>query len=180
MTDDLRLTPRTAEVLRTALCGLAEHIRADVDDLGDRPVVLGEHRRLAALDRLPQACWTQDARWRRQLAATAEDLADRLDVGLGAGLAPGPAGVRLSRPRCTAEETVLELALEDAEDAVNDEELAPSVESLPEQDSDYGWDDVDAFLFTGRDLPSLHALAPEAVVDGFEPALWFTPFERSV
>lgn len=171
MTDDLRMTPRTAEVLRTVLRELADRIRADVDDLGDRAVVLGEHRRLAALDRLPQACWTQDARWRRRLAATADYLAE--------GLAMSLAGARLARPRCAGEEICLQLALEDAEDAVNDDKVAESVVSLPEHGSDYDWDDVDVFLFTGRDLPALHAPGLEDVDDGLDPAVWFTPFERS-
>jgi hypothetical protein len=163
--DPLRVTPRTAAVLRAALRTLAEGIRADVEALGHRPVVLGEHRRLAALDRLPRASWPQDATWRLRVAGAAEDLAADLRAG------------RSPRPRCTAEEVCLHLALEDAEDAVNDEIVDESVLRLPEDERDYDWDEVDALLVSDVDLFGPKDPGPDDVDDDLHPLTWFRPFD---
>lgn len=173
-----QLTPRTADVLHTALCLLADGIHDDVDELGDSPVILGEHKGLAVLDRLPRVCWRQDAGWRRRLAGAADDLADDLAAG------------RLPYPRCTAEEMCLHLAIEDAEDTVDDDALPEGDPSLPEHENDYDWDACDEFLFKDHDVLMLNDPSLDGIEDpdselgrnmrmvNLHPRDWFTPFDH--
>jgi hypothetical protein len=164
LNDDARtLTPRTAAVLGAALQALAAAIRRDVEQLGDRPLVLGEHGRVAALDRFPRVCWTQDARSRHRFADSAERLAEELADG------------RLTPPRSRAEGLCLHLAVEDAADAVDDVRLTDAVRSLPRDRNDYDWDSLDEFLFADHDVLDLSGDRLDSPV----PQSWFTPVDQA-
>ena len=171
--DDWQLTVRTAAVLHAALAALADQLYDDAADVASRPIISGQTD-LMALDRLPRACWTQNEQWRRRLARAADDLAGDLEAGSE------------PMPRCTAEEVCLHLALQDAEDVVDD--LPGWVLRLPAHDDDYDWDTCDDVLFQDHDVRMLFDPQCDGIEDpdaelgkdlrtvNLHPRDWFTPF----
>lgn len=168
-----QLTPRTAMALWDRLESLAEFGYDDVAAHGDGPVSAETAWQL--FDRYPRLTWRQDAVWRRQCARSCDDLAADLAAG------------RWPLPRCTAEEVVLHLALEDAE-ALGEWGAPGTDPPLPEHEDDLDYDTALDALFQDHDVLALF----QARLDGIEdpsndvnrelgmgdhrPAAWFEPF----
>jgi hypothetical protein len=172
------LTPRTASVLYTALCTLADEAYDDVEEHADQPVPGPDAGDWSVLPRLPRITWRQDTAWRRDLARAADDLATDLEHG------------QWPNPRCTAEEMLLHLAIQDAEAIADDDIDDEGRQELPEYDGDYDWDLCSEMLFQDHDV----LLLEEGWADGVEdpdsqlnqkfrigdlrPANWFQPFNN--
>lgn len=177
---DWQLTPRTADMLHTALQVLSDGAYDDVQEHGDDPVTRENVNDWSAFGRLPRITWRTDADWRRQFARACEDLS----LDLASGDWPSP--------RNNAEEMALHLAIEDAPGYL---EMAKDGEDkrhagLPEHDDDYAWDDCSELLFQDHDVLMLF----DESMDGFEdpstdinknfhvgdlrPQAWFTSFNN--
>ncbi|MFJ9523061.1 hypothetical protein ACIRPK_33040 [Kitasatospora sp. NPDC101801] len=64
-----QLTPRTADLLHTALPVLADQAYDDTDELGDRPINRQDTQEGWGLfTRLPRLTFTADLQWRRRMA----------------------------------------------------------------------------------------------------------------
>jgi hypothetical protein len=171
------LTPRTADVLHTALSLLSDEAYDDVASHDEAPVDHGGND-WTVFDRLPKITWRQPASWRREFARAANDLADDLEAG------------KWPRPTNSMEEMALHLAIEDApaclemaEDDSDDEHHA-----LPEHADDYDWPFCSEVLFQDHDIlvlfdANLSDIADPGslvnVVQGvgdLRPANWTEPF----
>lgn len=175
-----QLTPRTADMLRTALANLSDEAHNDVDEHGDEPVSGSNSSDWSFFDRLPRITWGMGAEWRRQVGHACEDLARDLAAG------------EWPQPRCTAEEMALHLALKDAPGYLElwQEDRDEGHDVLPEHRNDYDWDMCSELLFEDHDVLMLY----NASLDGFEdpggdlnqkyglgdlrPAAWFTSFDH--
>jgi hypothetical protein len=175
---DWQLTPRTADMLRTALANLADEAHDDADEHGDEPVPGKNANDWYFFDRLPQITWGMGAEWRRQVGHACEDLVRDLAAG------------EWPQPRCTAEEMVLHLAIDDAPGYLEmwQEDKDERHEALPAHRDDYDWDTCSELLFEDHDVLMLY----DASLDGFEgpggdlnqmngvgdlrPAAWFKFF----
>lgn len=173
-----QLTPRTADMLHTALENLSDEAHDDTGEKGDEPVSGKNDGDWSFFDRLPRITWGMDAEWRRQVGHACEDLVRDLTAG------------EWPRPRCTAEEMVLHLAIKDAPGYLEiwKEATDERHEALPEHRDDYDWDMCSELLFEDHDVLMLY----DASLDGFEdpgsdlnresgvgdlrPAAWFTFF----
>jgi hypothetical protein len=153
---DWQLTPRTADMLHTALENLADEAHDDADLRGDEPVSGKNADGWSVFDRLPRITWGMDSEWRRQFAHACEDLAGDLAAG------------EWPRPRCTAEEMALHLAIKDApgyqEMGQEDEDEDEHHEALPKHRDDYDWHMCSGLLFEDHDVLMLY----DATLDGFE------------
>jgi hypothetical protein len=90
-----QLTPRTVDLLHTALVFLADQAYDDAHRLGDRFLPDANASTWDVFDRLPPLTGTADHRWRRRMARAFDDLAADLAWGKG------------PEPTCTAEEMAL-------------------------------------------------------------------------
>ncbi|MYT23345.1 hypothetical protein GTW69_24180, partial [Streptomyces sp. SID7760] len=150
-----QLTPRTAELLHTALVVLADQAYDDVRYLGDRFLPGFSPAASEVFDRLPPFTWTAGHRWRRRMARAFDDLADDLVRG------------RAPTPACSAEEMALQLAVEDLPGHLEDVSEEDDHHALPQHDDDY--DCTHLLSQNLRDVSTgTGALR--------RPAAWFTPF----
>jgi hypothetical protein len=153
--DDWQLTPRTADMLYTALEILCDEAHDDADDNGDKPVSATDEGDWLIFDLLPRITWGMGADWRHQFGRACADLARDLEAG------------ERPRPRCTAEEMALHLAVKDAPGCL---EMAREAgderhQALPEHDDDdYDWDRCASLLFEDHDVLMLF----DTSLDGLE------------
>lgn len=156
--DDWNLTSRTAAALSACLVVIADQAYDDVITLCDAPA--DNDRGWGVFNRLPRLSWNQPASWRRQVARAADDLAADIEAG------------DWPEPRCTAEELVLHLALQDApstielaEDAAAADGTEPWItRGLPPHPDDYDWEQCADLLFQDTDVLMLY----DAALDGIE------------
>ena len=151
---DWQLTPRTADMLHTALENLSDEAHDDADEKGDEPVSGKNADGWSMFDRLPRITWGMDTEWRRQFGRACEDLARDLAAG------------GWPRPRCTAEEMALHLAIKDAPGYLEmwQEDEDEDHETLPKHRDDYVWHMCSGLLFEDHDVLMLY----DATLDGFE------------
>jgi len=168
------ITPRTAFALWVGLQVLADHASDDIARFGDAPVT--EDGRWMFFDRLPRIAWSQPASWRRQFARCFDDLCAELVQG------------EEPRPRNTAEEVALHLAMQYGATCADDME---QFDHLPEHPDDLDEDLFHEMLYADTDF--LYFWEPN--MDGFEapdteinkaagigdkrPANWFETFGGS-
>jgi hypothetical protein len=175
-----QLTPRTADMLRTALANLSDEAHDDADEHADEAVSGRNANDWSFFDRLPRITWGMGAEWRRQVGHACEDLARDLAAG------------EWPQPRCTAEEMVLHLAIKDAPGYLEmwQEARDEGHEALPTHRDDYDWDMCSQLLFEDHDVLMLY----DASLDGYEdpggdlnqkygvgdlrPAAWFAFFDH--
>ncbi|WP_430379161.1 hypothetical protein [Streptomyces sp. B1-3] len=172
-----QLTPRTADLLLTALSVLADQAYDDADELRDQPLTNQQPGDWELFTRLPSLTWSADRNWRRRMARAFDDLTDDLEHG------------RWPRPTCTAEEMALHLAIEDAPGCLDDIDTRNTAHgTLPEHRDDYDWDACSDLFFQDHDVLMLL----DARLDGIEDpdgevnqrlgmgdlrtAAWFEPF----
>jgi hypothetical protein len=175
-----QLTPRTADVLDTALSVLSDHAHHDTDERGSQTVQGKTDPNWMFFDKLPRLTWGMSADWRRGIAHACEDLLRDLAEG------------NWPEPRTNAEEIVLHLAIRDAPaylDMIEDGGF-PNHGHLPRHRDDYDWDGCSEVFFQDHDIMLLYS----ADMDGIEapdneinqetgmgdlrPAAWFDPFEN--
>jgi hypothetical protein len=151
---DWQLTPRTADILHTALDVLSDEAYDDVDEHDNDPVTSKSKDDWTVFSRLPRITWQTDTGWRRQFARACEDLS----LDLAAGHWPNP--------RSNAEEMALHLAIKDAPGHLEMAEYSEDKRhaSLPEHDDDYTWDTCSELLFQDHDVLMLF----DQSFDGFE------------
>ncbi|MGW1901688.1 hypothetical protein ACWCQB_30685 [Streptomyces hirsutus] len=171
-----QLTPRTADLLHTALVLLADQAYDDAQRLGDQFLPDADSTTWEVFDRLPPLTWTADHRWRRRMARAFDDLA--------ADLARG----KWPEPTCTAEEMALHLAIEDAPNYLQDRPQTDAHHTLPEHGDDYSWDGCSDLLFQDHDVLMLFDPKLSGIADPEDPAnqpmgvgdlratAWFAPF----
>jgi hypothetical protein len=173
------LTPRTADILHSALSMMADEAYDDVEN-GNRAVTGKGDGTWIFFDTFPRVTWQMSGQWRRLMARACDDLAGDLEAGLQ------------PRPRCLAEEVALILALEKeaqvhlemTQDREDDDH-----EALPKHRDDYDWDlcleilleDHDVMLlfdprFDGVEDPDSELNQLQAMGD-MRPQSWFKPFE---
>ncbi|MFE9845260.1 hypothetical protein [Streptomyces goshikiensis] len=155
--EELRqLTPRTADLLHTALAVLADQAYDDVQDLADRFLYGFAPAAAEVFDRLPPCTWQTSHRWRRRMARAFDDLAGDLVQGLP------------PTPSCPAEEMALHLAVEDVPGHLIDLWEEDEHHSLPHHQGDYDY----------SHLPFRNLYDPfSGVGEVHRPAIWFTPFD---
>jgi hypothetical protein len=151
---DWQLTPRTADMLHTALENLSDEAYEDVEEHGSDPVIRNDANDWNMFDRFPRITWQTDAGWRRQVARACEDLSHDLAAG------------RWPIPRNNAEEMALHLAIEDAPDYLDEAEDSEDKrhDALPRHPDDYSWDQCSSLLFQDHDVLMLF----DRGLDGFE------------
>lgn len=137
-----QLTPRTADILYTALENLSDEAYNDVDERADEPVEANEAGNWSFFGRFPRVTWGMDAEWRRQASRACEDLSDDLAAG------------KWPHPRCTAEEMALHLAIRDAPGYLEmcQEAEEDHHEALPSHPDDYDWGMCSEVLFQDHDV----------------------------
>lgn len=175
-----QLTPRTADLLYTALTVLADQAYDDAETLGDQPVTAEEKGEWELFARLPKLTHGCDMQWRRRMARALDDLADDLEHG------------HWPEPTCTAEELVLHLALREAPsylDDIKDNDGSPH-HKLPVHDDDYDFDACKDLLFQDHDVLMLYSPRFDGIEDpdgdvnrqlgigDLRPAAWFEPFDN--
>jgi hypothetical protein len=172
------LTPRTAALLHSELCSLADAAHDDLDEYGDTPVDPDSNEAWQLFDRLPRLCWRQDATWRRNMVRAFDDLIADLESGA------------YLMPRCNAEELALHLAIEDARATVDDmpELVAEITEGLPVHQDDLDLEACSELLFQDHDIMMLYADWAKGIEDpaselnqyqgigDLRPDHWFEPF----
>ncbi|WP_405419669.1 hypothetical protein [Streptomyces erythrochromogenes] len=156
-----QLTPRTADLLHTALLVLADQAYDDAHHLGDRLLPDAGPGTLEVLDRLPPLTWTADHRWRRRMARAFDDLAGDLADG------------HWPRPTCIAEEMALHLAVDDVPAHLEDLCEEDDHHTLPSHRDDYSHSHL---LFRDQDVLMLFHTGFTGV-GGPGRAAWFTPFD---
>ncbi|MFD4413491.1 hypothetical protein [Streptomyces sp. NPDC058476] len=167
------LTPRTADLLFSALTELADNAYDDAAELGDRPVSETDDGVWGVFSRLPQVAWRQEAEWRRGLARACDDLAGDLERG------------SWPQPTCAAEEMVLHLAIGDAPDHLEDVGNGPHA-ALPTHRDDYDFDACSDLFFQDHDVLWLYdsKYSPHEADDtntspvppALHPSNWFEDF----
>ena len=175
--DEWQLTPRTADALHTALGQLADWAYDDIEEHGDQPVDPDAGSDWAFFNHLPRISWRQDSAWRRRVARAADDLYEDLEAG------------RWPLPRCNAEELLLHLAIDMAQDLVED--AVPILnEDLPHHEDDYDWGMCSEILFQDHDILLLNSGWADGVEDpdsdlnrqmrigDLRPDNWFNPFDN--
>ncbi|MFJ3975812.1 hypothetical protein [Streptomyces sp. NPDC090021] len=156
-----RLTPRTADLLHTALVVLADQAYDDAQYLADRLLPDAGPASLEVFDRLPPLTRTADHRWRRRMARAFDDLAGDLVDG------------HWPAPSCTAEEMALHLAVQDVPVHLDDLREDDDHHTLPQHRDDY---DLSHPLFRNEDVLTLfHTDLTDPAALG--RAAWFTPFD---
>ncbi|MEU2873350.1 hypothetical protein ABZ769_29815 [Streptomyces olivoreticuli] len=172
-----QLSPRTADVLYTELCVLADQAYDDCEELGDGPVVPDEHEgHWGVFTYLPKQTFAADLQWRRRFARAADDLAGDLERG------------NWPQPTCTAEELALHLAVRDAGDRGDDDHAVGEHGSLPAHRDDYDFDMCAEVFFQDSDVLMLYSARCDGIEDpddetnrymgigDLRPAAWFEPF----
>ncbi|MET9294150.1 hypothetical protein [Streptomyces sp. NPDC003077] len=172
-----QLTPRTADVLYTELCVLADQAYDDCEELGDKPVVPDEHEGLwGVFTSLPKLTFTADLRWRRRFARAADDLAGDLERG------------QWPEPTCTAEELALHLAVRYARDRGDEDHVVGEHGSLPTHRDDYDFEMCAEVFFQDTDVLMLYSARFDGIEDpddetnqymgigDLRAAAWFEPF----
>ncbi|MFF2077457.1 hypothetical protein ACFVXG_22220 [Kitasatospora sp. NPDC058162] len=178
-----QLTPRTADLLHTALSLLADEAYEDAEELGDGRLVPDEHEgNWGVFPRLPKLTFATDLQWRRRFARAADDLADDLERG------------HWPRPTCTAEELALHLAIDDAGDSAD--ELGDDSDStghgthstLPTHRDDYDFGACTDMFFQDTDVLMLYSSRFDGIEDpdgdanrqlgmgDLRAQAWFEPF----
>ncbi|WP_354642924.1 hypothetical protein [Kitasatospora camelliae] len=173
-----QLTPRTADLLHTALVVLADQAYDDAEELEDRPLTAddrGDWEFFASLPKLTHGC---DFQWRRRMARALDDLARDLELG------------NWPEPTCTAEELALHLAIREAPsytDEVDDNDDHPH-RKLPVHSDDYDFAACSDLLFQDSDVLMLYSPRFDGIEDpdgdvnrdlgigDLRPAAWFEPF----
>ena len=176
----LQLTPRTADLLHTALEIMADQAFDDIEEHGSEPVERDDRGDWLFFDRLPRITWNQDANWRRQVARACDDLAGDLACG------------DWPLPRNNAEEIVLHLAIEDGPDCLEEKEDAGDEEhdALPRHGDDYDWGMCSEVLFQDHDVLMLYDESLDGIEDpgseanvylrmgDMRPGAWFEYFNN--
>ncbi|MET8626309.1 hypothetical protein ABZW30_21570 [Kitasatospora sp. NPDC004669] len=178
-----QLTPRTADLLYTALSLLADEAYDDAEELGDGRLVPDEHEgSWGVFPRLPKLTFASDLQWRRRFARAADDLADDLERG------------HWPRPTCTAEELALHLAIDDAGDSAD--ELGDDSDgtghgtrsTLPVHRDDYDFGACTDMFFQDTDVLMLYSSRFDGIEDpdgdanrqlgvgDLRAQAWFEPF----
>lgn len=132
-------TPRTADLLFSALVELAEAAYDEAAELGERPVTKDDDGAWGFFSRLPRVTWRQNLQWRRDLARACDDLAGDLQRGTW------------PQPSCAAEEMVLHLALDDAPAHLEPGDDSPHA-ALPKHRDDYDFDACSDVFFQDHDV----------------------------
>ncbi|WP_052757780.1 hypothetical protein [Streptomyces yangpuensis] len=156
-----QLTPRTADLLHTALLVLADQAYDDAQYLADRLLPDAGPASLEVFDRLPPLTWSADHRWRRRMARAFDDLAGDL------------AGGHWPEPSCTAEEMALHLAVQDVPVHLEDLCEEDDHHTLPHHRDDY---DLSHPLLRNEDVLMLFRSDLTGPA-GLGRAAWFTPFD---
>lgn len=153
-----QMTPRTADLLHTALCLLADGAYDEVEEHGSAPVT-GSRNSWYVFDRLPRLTWGMSADWRRRFARACDDLTEDLERG------------EWPIPRCTAEEIALHFAIKDGPAMLEMEEDAESERhfELPEHDDDYDWENCADCLFQDGDVLMLFDDELDGIEDPGDP-----------
>ncbi|MFI9276164.1 hypothetical protein ACIGXM_36615 [Kitasatospora sp. NPDC052896] len=174
-----QLTPRTADVLHTTLCLLADEAYDDAEELGDGRLVPDEREgNWGVFARLPKLTFGADLQWRRRFARAADDLADDLEHG------------NWPQPTCTGEELALHLALDDARDRVDElgDTEADTHHGLPTHRDDYEFDACTDMFFQDTDVLMLYDRRFDGIGDpdddtnrqlgvgDLRAPAWFEPF----
>ncbi|MFC4913014.1 hypothetical protein [Actinomadura gamaensis] len=174
------LTPRSADLIHTALSTMADAAYDDLQEHDDDPVPNSEDPSWGFFTDLPRLALQQPRQWRREMARACDDLAEDLEAG------------ELPIPRCFAEELVLHLALDQAPDILEEKQDLEDEdhESLPKHPYDYDWglygdqffQDSDILLLyqealDGIEDPTAHLNGTNGIGD-MRPANWFTPFNN--
>ncbi|MEV8392939.1 MULTISPECIES: hypothetical protein [unclassified Streptomyces] len=172
-----QLTPRTADLLYTELCVLADQAYDDCEELGDRPVVSDEDEGdWGVFTYLPKLTFAADLQWRRQFARAADDLAVDLERG------------QRPQPTCTAEELALHLVLRDMGDRGDEDSAAGRHGKLPTHRDDYDFDMCSEVFFQDADVLMLYSARFDGIEDpddetnrhmgigDLRAAAWFEPF----
>ncbi|MFD7907484.1 hypothetical protein ACFV4G_35270, partial [Kitasatospora sp. NPDC059747] len=178
-----QLTPRTADLLYTALSLLADEAYEDAEELGDGRLVPDKHEgNWGVFPRLPKLTFAIDLQWRRRFARAADDLADDLERG------------HWPRPTCTAEELALHLAIADAGESAD--ELGEDSDGtrhgthnmLPVHRDDYDFDACTDMFFQDTDVLMLFSSRFDGIEDpdgdanrqlgvgDLRAQAWFEPF----
>jgi hypothetical protein len=175
-----QLTPRTADLLHTALATLADQVFDDVEAHGSEPVQEKYAFDWSVLDRFPRITWNQDSEWRRHVARACDDLTDDLARG------------GWPTPRSNAEEMVLHLAIHDGPSwqEVKDDIQDKAHEVLPRHSLDYDWDMCSEMLFQDHDILMLYDESLDGIenpgddtnrylrIGDLRPAAWFEYFNN--
>ena len=175
-----QLTPRTADLLHTALEIMADQAFDDIEEYGSEPVDRDDRGDWLFFDRLPRITWNKDASWRRQVARACDDLAGDLACG------------DWPLPRNNAEEIVLHLAIEGGPDCLVEREDAGDEEhdALPRHGDDYDWGMCSEVLFQDHDVLMLYDESLDGIEDpgsdgnvylrmgDMRPGAWFEYFNH--
>jgi len=175
-----QFTPRTADLLHTALQIIADEAFDDIEEHGSEPVERENGGDWLFFDRLPRITWNQDWGWRRQVARVCDDLAGDLARG------------DWPTPRNNAEEIVLHLAIEGAPDYLEEGEDAGDEErdALPRHGDDYDWEMCSEVLFQDHDVLMLYDESLDGIEDpgsdaniylrmgDMRPTAWFEYFKN--
>ncbi|MEU8618590.1 hypothetical protein [Streptomyces sp. NPDC048623] len=172
-----RLTPRTADLLYTELCVLADQAYDDSEELGDRTVVPDEYDgHWGVFSYLPKLTFAADLQWRRRFARAADDLASDLERG------------QWPEPTCTAEELALHLAIRDAADHEVEDDAASDHGRLPTHRDDYDFDMCSEVFSQDTDVLMLYNARFDGIEDpdgetnqhmgigDLRAEAWFEPF----
>ncbi|MFD4242666.1 hypothetical protein ACFWP3_13855 [Streptomyces sp. NPDC058525] len=172
-----QLTPRTADVLYTELCLLADQAYDECEELGDGPVVPGEHEGdWGVFTHLPKLTFGTDLQWRRRFARAADDLAGDLERG------------QWPQPSCTAEELALHLAVRDAGERGDEDLDTGRRERLPAHRDDYDFDMCSEAFFQDSDVLMLYSARFAGIeepddetnlrmgIGDLRASAWFEPF----
>ncbi|MGW4802565.1 hypothetical protein [Kitasatospora sp. NPDC004272] len=176
-----RLTPRTADLLHTALSVLADQAYDHAEELGDRP--LGHQEAKDGWEfftALPPLTFAADLQWRRRMARAVDDLAGDLEQG------------KWPEPTCTAEEVALHLALREAPDYLDEVEEyeRTSHQDLPIHRDDYDFDMCGEIFFQDTDFLMLYSPRHDGIeepdtevnqrlgIGDQRAAAWFEPFQN--
>ncbi|MBF9071544.1 hypothetical protein [Streptacidiphilus fuscans] len=135
-----QLTPRTADLLLTALSVLSDQAYEESEELRDMPLTDLHRGNWGVFERLPELTFGADRRWRRRMARAFDDLADDLEAG------------HWPEPSCTAEEMALHLAIEDAPSYLDDIEDRDDHTRLREHGDDYDWHMCSSLFFQDHDV----------------------------
>ncbi|MCW8121862.1 hypothetical protein [Streptomyces anthocyanicus] len=167
-------TPRTADLLFSALDELAEAAYDEAAELGERPVTKDDDGVWGFFARLPQVTWRQSMQWRRDLARACDDLSGDLRHG------------KWPRPSCAAEEMVLHFALDEAPTHLVADDSAHA--ALPQHRDDYDFDACSEFFFQDHDVlwlydgtynedsPGADGPGPSGIPAALHPDNWFENF----
>ncbi|MFI8933039.1 tetratricopeptide repeat protein [Streptomyces sp. NPDC053474] len=170
-------TARTLKVLKAA-CDIVADLSYDtLEEIGDRPVDLGDNYAFTFSD-LPVLTWRQDSHWRRQMVRCFDDLASDIRAG------------KWPQPTCTGEEMALHIAVDHASSMViDDPELVTSfVEGLPAHHDDWDWGLCLDVLLEDTDVLFLYEPWSQGIEDSdhhlnqfmgianLEAEDWFRPF----